>query len=104
MRSGLLGVLLIPVVVIMSLLRRWLARAFDTCRVLFGEVFDLCCWRRWWREPPKLHEDILHLFPILCVPHPPLASLTPIKPAIGNFISRLAPDKIPCLLNLLQRG
>lgn len=61
-------------------------------------------WGRRRREPPKLHENILHLFPGLGVPLPFLAYVIPIELAIRNLISRLVPDKLPRLLNLLQRG
>lgn len=103
MRSELLRVLLILVLVLVirSLLRRWLAGALDVCR---GQFSDLRCWGRWWCEPPKLHEDILHLFPGLSIPLPFLAYFIPIELAIRNLISRLAPDKFARPLDLLQRG
>ncbi len=93
--------LLLLVLVIVSLVRRWLARSLNVSRVQFS---DVCRWGRRRREPPKLHENILHLFPGLGIPYYFLVYIIPIELAIRNLISCLTPDKLPRLLNLLQRG
>ena len=71
------------------------------CCVQFS---DLCCWGRWRCEPPKLHENILHLFPCSGIPLHSLAYIIPVELAIRDLISRLAPDKFTRLLNLLRCG
>ena len=93
--------LLILILVIVPLFRRWLAWSRNMCRVWFS---DVCRWGRRRREPPKLHENILHLCPGLGVPLLSLAYIIPKELSIRNLISRFAPDKLPRLLNLLQSG